>query len=193
MNSILKESLLNFIDLTQEELDYFDDILERRTLKKESFLLKEGQVSTEIAYIKTGLLMHYSLHDGNIVPCDFTPENNWAAYLKSFTNKISSDMNIIALENSELLILKSTDMYRLFEKHPKYQKLRDQQVEKAFYQSTQHAADLAMLIAKERYYKLMQQNPEFIQRVPQYHLAAYLGMRPQSLSRIRKSSEDSGS
>ncbi|MBP2833807.1 Crp/Fnr family transcriptional regulator [Aquimarina sp. U1-2] len=191
MNSILRESLLQTIDLSNEEIDYFDHILERRNIKKDQYFLRQGEISTEIAYVKSGLLMHYAIHDGNIIPCDFTIEKNWMAYLKSLTSGIPSDMNIIALEDSELFILKSQDMVTLFEKYPKYQKLKDQQVEKAFYQSTQHAADLATLSAKERYYKLMKHHPKFIQRVPQFHLAAYLGMRPQSLSRIRNSSEDS--
>jgi len=59
-------------------------------------------------------------------------------------------------------------------------------VENVFFNITEHNADLATLDAKERYYKFMREKPDLINRVPQYYIAAYLGITPQSLSRIRK-------
>ncbi len=64
--------------------------------------------------------------------------------------------------------------------------LRNYHVERSFYAVTQHTADLSMLDAKGRYYTLVERQPELSFRVPQYLLAAYLGIKPQSLSRIRK-------
>jgi hypothetical protein len=77
-------------------------------------------------------------------------------------------------------------MQKLFEAQPKFMVLKDFYTETSFMSYARHGADLAMLSGKQRYYKFMQEKPHLINRIPQYYIAAYLGIKPQSLSRIRK-------
>ena len=97
----------------------------------------------------------------------------------------------MALEESVLFVLPAEKLVGLLAEYPKFMALKTRNIEKALIDSTQHAADLAMLSAKQRYYKLVCNKPQIVDRVPQYYLAPYLGMKPQSLSRIRKEAQRS--
>jgi CRP/FNR family transcriptional regulator, anaerobic regulatory protein len=95
-------------------------------------------------------------------------------------------MWIKALEDTHLLTMSNTAMGELFSKQPKFMALRSYYTELSFIRNTEHASNLATLNAKQRYYKFMKDQPALINRVPQYYIAAYLGIKPQSLSRLRK-------
>jgi CRP-like cAMP-binding protein len=173
-------------NFSKEDIELFLDSLEEVFLKKGDHFLQVGQISHHLAYIKSGLTMHYKIYDGLEIPCDFTPEYQWIAYLKSFATQTPADMAIKALEDTWLLRLSASNMQRLIEVQPGFMSLKNYYTELSFISNTQHGADLAMLNAKQRYYKFMQEKPDLIGRVPQYYIAAYLGIKPQSLSRLRK-------
>lgn len=177
------KSISNFSDA---DIELFINHLDEYFVGKGEHFLTEGQVSHYVAYIKSGLTMHYKLHDGVEIPCDFTRENEWLGYLKSFTGRTAADMSIKALEDTWLLRLSAADMGKLFQLQPKLMALKSHYTELSFISNTQHSANLAMLTAKQRYYKFMEEKPDLVNRVPQYYIAAYLGIKPQSLSRIRK-------
>lgn len=155
-------------------------------VKKGGHLLEEGQICNRLSFINKGIVMYYQIADGNEMPRDFQMENEWATYLKSLSNRTPSDMNIKALEDCELLTISFDSVQKLFAEHPKFLQLRNALVEKSFVTVSEHSASLSMLDAKQRYYKLMKESPQLVNRVPQYYLAAYLGIKPQSLSRLRK-------
>ena len=179
-------NIKKFDNYTDEELDYFISILSHKVIQKGEYFLKEGQISTTIAYIEQGLLMEYTNYKGEIKPSDFVKEDDWVTYFKSFSSQTPSDINIVALEISVLFVFEAKDLQLLFEKYPKFLAYKTHQIQKAFIDSAQHAMDLAILNAKQRYHKIIKERPFLIHRIPQYHLANYLGIKPQSLSRIRK-------
>ncbi|WKN45764.1 Crp/Fnr family transcriptional regulator [Tunicatimonas pelagia] len=187
MNDLIR-NVQQFEQFSSEELAAFSAIARSRQLAKGDFLLKEGQVSQEIAYVSRGLLMHYANNDGEPAPCDFAKEGEWVAHLKSFSSRQPSEMNIIALEDSLIYVFDRDGLQSLFRAHPRFMALQNYQVEQAFINTSQHANNLATLTAEQRYSQLIEQKPELVQRIPQYYLAAYLGIKPQSLSRIRKKS-----
>jgi hypothetical protein len=186
MTDALIKELRSIGNFTQADIELFFNCLEEVLIKKGDHFLNFGQVSHYMGYIKSGLTMHYQVYDGIEIPRDFTAENEWTAYIKSFNNREPSDMAIKALEDTVLLRLSASEMQRLFELEPKYLAVRNYYTELSFFRITQHSADLATLDAKARYYKFMEKTPGLINRVPQYYIAAYLGIKPQSLSRIRK-------
>lgn len=186
MNPKLIESLRNVDQFTDAEMDLFKSKLVPIKLAKGDHFLEEGQVNKHLAFIEKGLAMHYQMADGEEVARDFTTENNWLTYLKSFTNQSVSDMAIKALEDTDLVCLTYTGLTELFAAQPRFIAVKNFYIEKSFVDIVQHNANLAMLDAKQRYYKLMKEKPEIINRVSQYYIASYLGIKPQSLSRIRK-------
>jgi CRP-like cAMP-binding protein len=173
-------------DFSADDIKLFLSSFTETFLFKGEHFLSEGQVSKHLGYIKTGLMMHYKIIDGVEVPADFTIENEWVAYLKSFSSGTASDMWIKALEDTHLLTMSNTAMGELFSKQPKFMALKSYYTELSFIRNTEHASNLATLNAKQRYYKFMKDHPALINRVPQYYIAAYLGIKPQSLSRLRK-------
>jgi CRP-like cAMP-binding protein len=173
-------------DFSSQDIELFFSLLEEFFIEKGDHFVNIGQVSYHVGYIKSGLAMHYKIHDGIEIPIDFTKENQWLAYLKSFTTQTPADMAIKALEDISLLRLSATNMQKLFELQPKFMSIRNYYTELSFMSNAQHGADLAMLSAKQRYDKFVQEKPELVNRVPQYLIAAYLGIKPQSLSRLRK-------
>jgi CRP-like cAMP-binding protein len=186
MYSRLNEEIKTIADFTDAEIELFNQSFELSEVRKGEYFLKEGQISRHLGYIISGLMMHYKLADGVEIPADFTTENNWVAYLKSFASGTPSDMNIKALEDTQLLLLSGQKMNELFEIQPRFMALRSYYTELSFTRNTEYARSLATLNARDRYYKFMKESPELINRVPQYLIAAYLGIKPQSLSRIRK-------
>ncbi|MCF6133148.1 Crp/Fnr family transcriptional regulator [Flavobacterium wongokense] len=171
---------------TDDEIDFFVSRLKEQFIPKGEHFLTEGQVSRHLGFIVSGIGMHYRNYEGVEIPTDFTIENEWLGYLNSFTNKTVSDMNIKVLEDTQLLTLSAEDFEKVYLFQPKFILLKDYYTELSFINHTRHTADLAMLDAKQRYYKFMKEKPHLVNRVPQYYIAAYLGIKPQSLSRIRK-------
>jgi len=172
----------NFSD---EEIDQFFSYLTEGFIAKGDHFLKMGEVSHHVAFITSGLGMHYKIYDGIEIPIDFTPEGMWLAYLASFTNGTPADVAIKALEDTKILKLSAMKMQELFQWQPKFMALKNFYTELSFMSTAQHGADLAMLNGKQRYYKFIQEKPDLLNRVPQYYIAAYLGIKPQSLSRLR--------
>ena len=102
------------------------------SIAKNDHFLYFGEVSRHVAFIGTGLAMHYRLHDGMEIPVDFTPEGEWIAYLSSFSQGTPSDMGIKALEDMRILKLSATNMQLLFEAQPKFMKLKNFYTETSF-------------------------------------------------------------
>ena len=169
-----------------EDINLFAGYLTEDSIAKNDHFLNFGEISRHVAFIGTGLAMHYKIHEGLEIPIDFTPEGEWIAYLTSFSQGTPSDTGIKALEDMRILKLSAANMQLLFQAEPKFIALKSFYTEASFMSNAQHGADLAMLTGKERYNKFMKEKPDLMNRIPQYYVAAYLGIKPQSLSRIRK-------
>jgi CRP-like cAMP-binding protein len=186
MLDTLIKKIRSIDSFSQEEIDFFVGCLEPFEVAKGEHFLQEGQVCRHLGYIESGLMMYYRLYDGVEIPTDFAEENDWASYLNSFSNKTPADLNIKALEDTRMLRLSAGNFEKVYQMQPRFAKLKDHYTELSFVSNTRHTADLAMLNAKERYQKFMKEKAALANRVPQYYIAAYLGIKPQSLSRLRK-------
>lgn len=184
-DSLIKK-IKTIADFSIEEINFFVGKLNEVFIQKGEHILKEGQVCRQLGFIVSGLVMYYRLHEGMEIPTDFAVEEEWMGSLNSFSNKTPSDINIKALEDTRLLTLTVEDFESVYQFQPKFILLKDHYTQLSFISHTRHSADLAMLGAKERYYKFLEEKPALANRIPQYYIAAYLGIKPQSLSRIRK-------
>lgn len=183
----LIEEIQKIDRFSEEEIDMMQSGLVDKTIRRGDHFLNLGQVSRHIAFIDSGLMMHYSLHNGVEIPCNFSLEGDWIGSLKSFTSGQGTGVAIKALEDSVIREISGDQLQQLFLASPRWLQFKNHLIQTVFFNITQHNSDLAMLDAKHRYYKFMQEKPELINRVPQYYIAAYLGIKPQSLSRVRKS------
>ena len=173
-------------NLSDDDFALLTSKLEVVSLKKGDHFLEIGKINTCLGFIENGLAMYYRIVNEEEVPVDFGVEGDWASYLKSFNSQVPSDLGIKMLEDSKLHCLSFSSLNELFQIQPKFLALKTYYVEQSLMDMAQHSANLATLDARSRYYKFMDEKPHLINRVPQYYIAAYLGIKPQSLSRIRK-------
>ncbi len=175
----------NFAFSDEEIVEFFSHFRILQLKKGESFL-RVGQVCDRIGYATKGLVMYVQTIDGEESVCDFLHEGEWVSYMKSLTQNLPSDMEIRALEDTELYVISKTSLEELHRKFPKTLLVRTQLSEDRFVSIATRIAEFLRLDAQERYARFQRDFPMLEQRVPQYYIAAFLGITPQSLSRIRK-------
>jgi len=172
-------------DFNQDEIDLFYSHLTVKELKKGEHFLQEGQTPKYFGFIEYGAAVYYQMNDGIKTAIDFEFENSWITDLASLNEQIPSELNIEALEDTSLLVISKDSLDMLTDKIPKLYKVKAHYVERSFARISLHERRMISKTAKVRYLELIEQNPRLPERVPQYLLATYLGIKPQSLSRIR--------
>ena len=184
---IIKKSISSIVSLNDDEWHHLFDLIEAKTLKKNTYLLKELQVCKWVAFVNSGTLVYYKLMDsGKEVATDFAFAGEWVTDNISRLNNMPSSINIKTLEDCEISVITSENMEKCYKRIPKLERLGRILIEKAFVKTTQLSIDFQTLTASQRYEKLLHNHPELFQKIPLYHIANYLGIAPKSLSRIRK-------
>lgn len=182
----IKTHIDSVIKLEDNEWSSLIDIIEVMSIRKNEFFLSKNQICDSIAYLNKGTLIYYqTLDNGNDITTDFAFEGDWVTNNHSRLNNIPSHLNIKAIENSDLLVIKQKDLLDLYDRIPKLEKLGRLLMEHAYVKLVQLSIDLQTLSATDRYLKLLGDYPEIINKVPLYHIANYLGIATKSLSRIR--------
>lgn len=183
----IKESIEPIISLTAEELSTFFNAFEYKTIPKNEFFLKEGQVCDYIGLLTSGVLIYVKIIDnGDEVTTDFAFEGDWVNSVISRLTNTPSLLSVKAIEDSGVLIIKQDDLNQLCYQIPKIERLVRILTEQAFVKFVRQTIDFQTLTAKERYENLLKNYPLIFQKVQLYHIATYLGIAPKSLSRIRK-------
>ena len=176
------------LTLNDTELSFLENMIQKRILNKNDFLLKEGSICDLIAYVNKGAIIYYkSLDNGDEITTDFAFQGEWVTENYSRLNLTPSRLSIKAVEDSELLIIRNDDLEKIYKEIPASEKLGRILMEEAYIRLVQLSVDLQTLTATERYLHLLKRYPEIFQRVPLYRIANYLGIAPKSLSRIRNS------
>jgi CRP/FNR family transcriptional regulator, anaerobic regulatory protein len=183
---IIKQ-IAQIINLDSEEANYIIDKLEVKKVKKKDFILKEGSICNYVYFVNSGCLRYFYLVDGIENTGQFFFENNWYTDYDSFLLSKSSRQNIQALEDSEILCLSKSDLTQLYIHIPKFERFGRIMAENALLGIKSKNETLVNQSAEERYLKLIKERPKVFERIPQHYIASYLGIKPPSLSRIRKS------
>lgn len=180
------ERLSHFISLDKSEESIFISKLTVKNYKKKEMILQEGDVCKYSYFINSGCLRYYYNVDGQENTAQFFFENGWYTDYDSFLTGKPTKQNIETLEKSELLLLSAKDLQQLYLEIPKFERFGRMMAENAFLGIRQRSEMLENLTAEERYLTLMKQRPKVFERIPQHFIASYLGIKPPSLSRIRK-------
>lgn len=187
MTSLLIPHLLQYDNLTKPEIERILQSFELVSFDQDDYFLREGELSKKIAFVEKGLLMYYrSSAEGDQLVCDFGMENDWATQYQSLISGTKSPMSIKAIEPTVARVISFTGLNQLYLTVPKLEQIVRQIIDKIFVQMMKRTGDFQFLKAEERYAKMLAETPALLQRVPQYYVASYLGIAPQSLSRIRK-------
>ncbi len=182
----LKESIQEHVSLSDEEWELCKNKFRPKRMLKRQFLLQEGDVCRELAFVEKGGLYSYSVDSkGSQHVLRFAFEGWWIADLQSFFTDSPSTLNIELLENSELLILDRKNHEDLLKEVHPYERYHRIIVQNAYVALQQRVENALGLTAEEKYARLIKYNPEFMNRVPLNLVASYLGMSPETLSRVR--------
>ena len=183
----IKASIDPIVSLTNEELLVFNKAFVSKKLGKNDFFLKEGQICDFIGFINYGALVYSKTKDnGDEITTDFAFEGDWVNNNQSRLNNAPSTINIKAIENTEIFVIRQHDLNDIYVQIPKIERLGRILMELAYLKIVQQSIGLQTHSAKERYENLLKKYPEIFQKVQLYHIANYLGIAPKSLSRIRK-------
>ena len=156
-----------------------------KEFKKNDILLKKGQYAKECYFVLKGCLRSYYLLDDEEKTTAFFVENDPITPV-SYTMDEPSKYYISCLENTIVTIGNKSSTKNLLKEHPEINQLFININEAQLASNRESLDSYINLSPEDRFRKLVDERPELIQRVPQYHLASYLGIKPQSLSRIKK-------
>lgn len=186
----MRQKLINYFAeislLSHEELAEVLDQLNFKTFEKGTILIRDGQISTQCFYIIEGFVRQYSLEDGEEKSIDFFTEHQTVMFLPSITEQKPSKYNFVCMEDVSCIMGDPTEERDMYAKYPKLAILTRSMMEQDFGQTKEDFATFVTSSPKKRYLNLLQNRPDLLQRVPQHQLASYLGITPESLSRIRK-------
>ncbi len=177
--------LQQFPHYTQSVYENAYPFLSEKIIEPGDFLLQQGKISKNIAFIEKGLLRQYYLNDGKEVTNCFCKQNTITTSYKSLITQQESDIAIQAVEESKLIILSYDSLQKLFNKDLFWQQVGRLAAENEFITSESHNRFLGDLSATDRYLHILKNDKELLQRVPLNHLATYLQIAPETLSRIR--------
>ncbi len=182
----LKASISRFINLSEEECLQFAQLFYMREVKKKAYWFPSGTVCTEIAFIVKGCMRTYIEKNEVERTSQFFFENSWYTDYESWLTKQPSMVGVEAIESTELLIIPFRELERLYNETPKYERLGRLMAENTIIGIRNRNVSLLNDSPEEAYLKLMKERPKVISRVPQHLIASYLGIEPETLSRIRK-------
>lgn len=187
MFSLLKKHIDSRVHLTEEEFNISTKYFVSKKLKKHKFLLNEGDVCRYIGFVNSGCLREYSIDSkGTEHIIQFAVEDWWVSDLNSFLTGLPANYNIDTLQDSEVLLIEKSAREELLDNCPKMERFFRLLIEANHVATQQRITDSLSTSAEERYLKFIKTYPKLLEQVPQSHIASYLGITPQSLSRIRK-------
>lgn len=184
------ENYLQFIQqihpLSQESIEAILPFLTQRSFAKKEFLVRHGNISDELHFIVSGCVREY-FEDANADEINtwFGFENAVAISTYSFFAQKPSLTNIQALEDTETVVIKHQDLQKLFNQFHEIERLGRLLAEQYLVQIEEIKIILQTLSAKQRYEYILQHKPEFIKRIPLKYLASFLGIKLETLSRVR--------
>ncbi len=185
MQHILFDFLARHIELTDDERKVFSEMDLFKSYSKGTLLLKEGEYARQSYFVIKGCLRSYYLIDGEEKTTAFFLEEDGISPESIVENAPSK--YFISCEEDCVLLAASPEMEKtVFKEFPKFESLCRVLTEKELARKQASYADFFNSSAEERYLTIMKTRPQLLQRVPQYQIASYIGIKPESLSRIRK-------
>lgn len=187
MYDLILSNVARHIELTEEEKKYFTSLLKLRKIRKKQYLLQAGEVSRFENFVSKGLLRAYTIDDkAQEHIAMFAMEGWWISDLYSFLTETPATQYIDALEDSEVISIEKTDLEQLYIKVPKFDRLFRKLLQNAFVANQQRILASISQTAEEQYLAFIKKYPSLDQRIPQHQIASFLGITPETISRIRR-------
>lgn len=187
MYQAFKDYIVAKVPITDAEWLEIEAVCQLKKLRKHQYLLQEGNIWRHHAFVIQGCLKRYSIDERGVEHIiQFSPENWWAGDRQSLLDGAPSRFNIDAIEDSVVILIGNEDFKKLCATIPAFNTLINNILNRSFNAAQQRINDAISLTAEEKYASFLQKFPSLAARIPRHMLASYLGITPETLSRIRK-------
>jgi CRP-like cAMP-binding protein len=181
----MRDFIKNNLNLSSEELETFLLCIHENKIAAKTIFFNEGELFNKLLFIQSGIIRSFRLIDGEDYSFYFYTNNEFVVDLESFLTDTTSQLNFEALTDCTFTEIKKPALLSLYKKIPGLEKLGRIIAEQAYLNVHERLKQFQTDDLETRYLKLISRNPDLFQTVSQYHIASYLGVKPQSLSRIR--------
>jgi len=186
MTELLRKYIAKQVSLSEKDMAAFCNLFRQKSIKKKSFLLREGEVCKFEGFVTKGLFRVYHMDkSGAEQILYFAMENWWVTDIDSFTNGLPSQLLIEAIEDSEVLLISKKDKEFAYANLPAIEKLFRIMTQKTHVALQRRMIDNLGKTADQRYLDFIERYPALYQRLSNLQIAAYLGISHEFLSKIR--------
>jgi CRP-like cAMP-binding protein len=185
------EPLLDYFEkrgyvLNDLEKSLVQEKFRSRLYRKRQYVLQDGDICTQFNFVVRGCLRTYNVDKkGNLHILQFGTENNWINDLGSFHGMKTSNLNIDALEDTVLLQISLDNLISLYKQSPIFDRIFRVLIENGYIHLQERLLQNISSTAEERYEAFLERYPHLINRISQVQIAAFLGVTPEFLSRLR--------
>ncbi|WP_367916253.1 Crp/Fnr family transcriptional regulator [Leadbetterella sp. DM7] len=183
---IFKDYLKNVSFLTEKDCSLFEPYLKTKNCKAKDYFLGEGKICQEIGFVNKGCFRTYYLADGKEINTHFTFENEFVTDYDSFLQQKPSKYFIQALEDTEIVTFNLSALQNAYNQSHNWERFGRIISEQSYKLTTQRVESFLFLDGEQRYLDLLKNQSHIFDRIPLYHIASYLGLERESLSRLRK-------
>lgn len=184
--SKLLELINQITELEGNEIELIKNSFRLIQLTKGDFFLKAGTINKHIGFINKGLVRYFVYKNDDESTFEFTKEGDFIADYQSFNNNTESIQNIQAIEDCEILIINHENVQVIFNSTKKGNLIGRRIIEHRFEIMVNQLLAIYMQSHEDRYQNFIKHYSDLSQRIPQYLIASYVGVKPESLSRIRR-------
>lgn len=175
-----------FTTLSEEEKKALIVSMDIKEIKKGDYLVKAGQRNKDSYFVLSGLIRQYKVKNGDEITTDFYTEDQWIIHFTGFEENPVAENNLICEETSFLVVGNEQKAQDLFQHFPRLETISRMVMESVFAEKQKLHTSYLTETPEQRYLNIFEDRPDLLQRVPQYQIASYIGVKPESLSRIRK-------
>ncbi len=186
MKELLFAKIEEYISLSDADFQIINSLFKQKEYRVNQIIHQEGLICNKLWFIAKGLVRYTSNINGEDRNFIFRNEGNFIGDIESFIKGTPSTKSIVTLEDCVIYLISKNDLQIFYQKVTHGERFGRLLVENIFAAAVNHLVSFYTESPEQRYIKLIKQNKDFIQRIPQYHIASFLGIKPQSLCRIKK-------
>lgn len=185
MENSFIEYFNNHLNLNEEETSFLKNNVPIVEVNKNEDLLVGGAVSSAFYFIVEGIIRMYYLVDGREKTTFFYQPSDFVSSYESFTKQVPSKHYLQAVEDSRVAVFNANVVAEIIRRYPRFEMLSRKIMEDELIIYQNILASFVTMDAEQRYCELIATMPHLFQKIPQYHIATYLGVSPETLSRIK--------
>ena len=184
--SLLLQNISKHVDLTSQEEELLLSLTSTETFKAKTILLNAGEISKQTYFVNAGILRSFNIND-NIIEhvLHFACEGWWIGDMYSYIAEKPGNLFIEVLEDAEVVIITKENHQKLYQEIPKLERFFRILAENSLVAHQERLMDNLSLTAEERFEKFCSKYPTLIQKVPQKHIASYIGVTPEFFSKMK--------